>query len=466
MSNPKYYATYCLMDDAEAGSNPFWHAFIIVSKQEDSKQPIEVKEAVGFYSQPNTDTNPLVKGIKYMIDLEIDLSGGHGELRREKMRHIDGNGIHGLTFDISEEKFNHLLKLFEERMAAEKAAIQETNDYYRRYGIEPNGQNRLIIEKSWADTDGREPRLKPFDINIELTTKGLDSKKSHDCKNYALEFLFETKIIDEETRDKILGNDFMHGLPRFNGLSTNPLRLVSTGEPYSYSPTSELTKYSRSWENKNKLFWATLPIFINSSKAEVTKINRQQMTIKKVLTQARALEAKLLHKINDIEVKTSKRQNTRNVEGFDQRKVVLERQLERVQSIYELFKNADENSVDSNLNRKLLEAENIFNVATLSLQPKKVDYSFMLRAYESISMRYALLSLLGLMVASSFITTPVGAAVAATAALFAGHKIYSFFKEDLKFIKMRYDYNYFFKQTENRSEILPQFERGVSSASA
>jgi len=400
-----------------------------------------------------------------MIDLEIDLSGGHGELRREKMRHIDGNGIHGLTFDISEEKFNQLLKLFEERMAAEKAAIQETNEYYRRYGIEPNGQNRLIIEKSWADTDGREPRLKPFDINLEFTTTGLDSRKSHDCKNYALEFLFETKIIDAETRDKILGNNFTHGLPRFNGLSTNPLRLVSTGEPYSYSPTSELTKYSRSWENKNKLFWATLPIFISSSKADVTKNNRQQMTIKKVLTQARSLEAKLLHKINDIEVKTSKRQSTRNVEGFDQRKIVLERQLSRVQSIYDLFKNADENNIDSNLNRKLLETENIFNVATLSLQPKKVDYSFMLRAYESISIRYAVLSLLGLMVASAFITTPVGAVIATTSALYAGNKIYNFFKEDLKFIKMRTDYNYFFKQHNDSAEIPLPIERGVSCAS-
>ena len=466
MSNPKYYATYCLIDDAEGGSNPFWHAFLIVSKQEDTKQPIEVKQAIGFYSQPNTDTNPLVRGIKYIVDLQIDLSGGHGELRKEKMRHIDGNGIHGLSFNISEEQFKALLALFEKRMAAEKEAIQDANAYYLQHGIKPDGQNRLLRERELAEATESEPRLKPFDITMSINTKGIDSSKSHDCKNYALEFLRETDIITTEDYNKILGNNFIHGFPRFNGVSIHPLRLVSTGEPHHYnSTTAKSSKYSRSWEDENQLFWATFPIFMDSTKSDILANNIQQKKIKKVLTEARQLEAKLLHKIQEITLTTVRQQSITNVDNFEQRRVILQEQLKKVQSIYELFKNADENKVTSKFKQKLYRAEVIFNVANLSLEPKKVDYSFTFRAYQSIYMRNALLGLFGLMLASTFITTPVGAVVATTAALFSGNQIYKFFKEDLKFIKMRADYNYFFKKQDYSPESHISHEGDITFAS-
>ncbi len=466
MSNPKYYATYCLMDDAEGGSNPFWHAFLIVSKQEDTQQPIEVKEAIGFYSQPNTDTNPLVRGIKYMADLQIDLSGGHGELRKEKMRHIDSNGIHGLSFNISAEQFNALLVLFEKRITAEKAAIQDANAYYLKHGIEPNGQNRLLRERELAGDTYSEPRLKPFDITLSINTKGIDSSNSHDCKNYALEFLRETDIITEENYKKILGNSFIHGLPRFNGVSIHPLRLVSTGEPHLYNaPTAKFSKYSRSWEDKNQLFWATSLIFMDSAKSDILANNIQQKKIKKVLTDARQLETQLLHRIQEITVTPARQQSISNVDNFGQRMVILQRQLARVQSIYEMFNNADENKITSKLKQKLYRAEIIFNVATLSLEPKKVDYSFVFRAYQAISMRHALLGLLGLILASTFITTPVGAVVATTAALYASNQIYKFFKEDLKFIKMRADYNYFFKKQDYSPESHISHEGDITFAS-
>jgi hypothetical protein len=434
------------MDDAEGGSNPFWHAFLIVSKQEDTKEPIEIQEAIGFYSQPNTNMNPVVRAAKYMAGLDVDLSGGHGELRKEKMRYIDGNGIHGLSFDITKEKYGALLALFEQRMSAEKEAIKAANEYYKKMRIEPNGQNRLIRERAVAEITGSELRLKRFDITLNINAKGIDSSQSYDCKNYALEFLFETSIITEEDRKKILGNSFRHGLPRFNGVSIHPLRLVSTGESQRrMAPSSTCSKYSRSWE-KNKLFLATSPIYMNSSKSDILANKIQQKKIKKVLTYAHQLETQLRHRIEEIGGISTREKSTSPADSFDERSRILIDQLTRVQSIYELFKNACDNKATATFNAALDTAENISNVATLSLEPKKVDYSFIFRAYQAISMRNALLGLLGLVLASTFIASPVGAVIATTAALFASNQIYKFFKEDLKFIKMREDYNHFFKQ--------------------
>ena len=440
MSFPAFYVTYAVMD-GDAGASPFWHACLILSEQASATAPIRVVDSVGFYSQPSSTTNPLVGGIKHMLGFDVDLQDGHGILKQEKMRDLDGNGLHGKSFAVTQEQFTQLTTLYKENMRLEQQAIEELNVLLLARGEAANGYTRYIEELALAARDGRPSRLKPFHITMDLNSNGFDSRASHACKNYALTLLLETNIINETMRDTITGGTASHAFPRFSNLLT-PLRLVSTGEPTQcHSKTTGKTFYNREWDTENKLFWATTPQIKTSepSKPEIQTTQNQCEFIKNMLTRVCEIEIMLREKINELEDITTNRH----------RRWQLKIQLTRVQQLYETFSIANENQRPHYLAAKLLHAETTLNVAIMTLTPNRVNYPFLLRAYDSIAVGNAMLCLLGLLIAATFLSGPVGIIWMSIAALSTGQQLYGFFKEETQFAKMRADYTAFQGESHN-----------------
>ena len=84
----KHIVTYCVMDtDAEA--NPFGHACLLLSRQEDELKPVEVVNAAGFYSSRSSTVNPIYRFIKFILGFAIDLQDSSGMLREEEIRYLD-----------------------------------------------------------------------------------------------------------------------------------------------------------------------------------------------------------------------------------------------------------------------------------------------------------------------------------------------------------------------------------------
>ncbi|MDI1351980.1 MAG: hypothetical protein PSV35_04305, partial [bacterium] len=145
MSFPKYYLTYCVMD-TDAGANPFGHSCLLFSKQNCEQSPIRVIDSYGYYSQPSTTTNPVVVNIKKILGFKVDLQDGHGVLEQEPMRTINGDGLSGISFLVTELQFNNVLHDAKESIRIEKETINELNLELTHLGLEPNGYNRHILE--------------------------------------------------------------------------------------------------------------------------------------------------------------------------------------------------------------------------------------------------------------------------------------------------------------------------------
>jgi hypothetical protein len=160
-------------------------------------------------------------------------------------------------------------------------------------------------------------------------------------------------------------------------------------------------------------------------KAELATVQNEFQIKKNILTRTREVELMLRHKIRELPV-GSRRE--------------LETQLGRVTALYETFRVEGEKQTLRELSAKALEAEKTLNIATLSVTPEQVSYSFMLRAMESLAVRNALIALIVLVIAAAFISTPIGAVAVSAAGLYAGYQAARFFQEDAKFTKMRTDF--------------------------
>ena len=451
MNFPKHFVTYGVMD-RETGSNPFGHASLILSKQMFDETPIVVIDSFGFYSQPSTTTNPFIKGLKHILGFTINLQDGHGELKQEAMRYLDGNGLHGVSFIASKEQFEALISLYQQKIVQEQAAIKELDTYLTGHGEVANTNTRYIRERSLAELQKRPPRLNPFHVVINLTRTGLDSSASQTCKTYALNLLLQTGIINETTRDAINGGLAKYALPRYSELPILPFRLVSTGEPETQrSRTTKATFYNRNWKN-NSLFWAS-PIHIHSetpSELTLSTTKNPYPTLKNILTRVKKTDNCLRHKIDEL-----------NIAGkIDEQIPPLKEQLERVQALFPLFSNAYENQRSDCLATKLLRAEKTLNVAIMSLTPKKANHSFMLRACESMSVIYALLGLLMLLLALSFLDNSLSPFLMTASTAFTGYQLLRFFKEETAFTRMRTDYTAFLQ---TRPNIREESEKGAGS---
>ena len=432
MSYPKFTVSYCVMG-TDAGANPLGHAFIMLSEQKSENEPIRVHDAIGFYSQKSTTINPLIKGLKALLGFKIDLQDGHGVLKQEHMRELDGNGLQGTHFNVTSDQFDRLQALYTEKMASEKMAIEELNRYLDDQGMPANGHTRYITEKSWAERDNRPARLSPFHIDLRINQNGLDSRTSHACKNYALNLLLESNIIDEPMRHRLLGGPTAYAFPRFGTPSLTPIRLVSTGDRIKEtSPRSGKSHHNRTWENHNPLFWVTSP---EIPKTELSATTNHDQLIKNTLNRIRKIDILLYKKLDELKANSDQKS-----EQYNQ----LEVQRKKVQSLYEDFSISSRNQQPNHLKTTLLHAEKTLNIATIALTPER-NNSFMLRAYESVLARNALLGLLGLLVSIAFIGIPISALTIAASLSFTGHQLYGFFKEETRHANMRADYNAFFR---------------------
>src|SRR5580704_14889309 len=225
MGFPKYYVTYCV-SDTDAGANPFGHASLIFSRQENEVSPIEVLDGLGFYSQPSSTTNPIMKGVKYLLNLNVDLQDGHGILKQELMRDLDSDGLRGISFEANQQQFEAIRHNYQQLIKTEREVIEELNAELINQGIEPNGHTRYIAEKAKAQAEGRMPRLKPFHITMKLTMDGFDSSDSFTCKDYSLELLSLHNIIPQDIRDELISNRATTAFPVCSSLYLPPIRLI------------------------------------------------------------------------------------------------------------------------------------------------------------------------------------------------------------------------------------------------
>ena len=426
---PKYVVFYCAMD-TEARANPLGHASLILLTQTSEKTPVCVIDAIGFYSQPSTSTNPLIRGLKYILGFNIDLQGIHGTVKQEAMHDLDGNGLNGIPFEVSKQKFETLRSLYAEKKILEDKAIAETTDYLHSQNKPINAQTRYDLENLWAKDEKRAPRLYPFHISIALTGKGIDSTGSHACKNYALNLLIEADIIDTETRAKIIGTRTNYAFPLFTALPLSPFRLVSTGDPEKYvSPRTGAVHYNRKW-NQNELFLATSlhPQKAETPNTKLEKTPNQYQLIRNILTRTQKIEVMIRKKM-------LKLTGAAETHQFDE-------QLQQVNSIYNDFSDAYTNQLSQGLLKKLSRAEKTLTIASLYLARDRMDNSFMLRAYQDIATSNALFSLACVIVAFVFLShTLLGTALIAAPTGYLGHQLNRFFKDEKILSKMRADFN-------------------------
>lgn len=406
-----YYATYTVAD-TDAGFNVFWHSFLMLSEQEEDNGPIKVIDAVGFNSQPSTTTHPVHKTIKSAIGIKVDLQGGHGILEKEQIRYLNKGGLHGVTFQISLDQRKELKRLYEKQMSDEVEAIKDLNSELEAQGQKPDGPKRFQLDQSKL-----EPlrRLRPFLITMDLTKNGFNSTKSHDCKHNALRLLFEAGIITPEIRKEIIGANSTNVFPR-SSQKVERLRLVSTGNPIKEKGRF----YNRTWEN-NELFWATDPVLYGAPSERLAKNLAEYKQINSTLLKVHEIEITLRKTLDEYG----------NIAS-------LKRELTHVQELYTLLRH---NNNDDSLNNKLATAEKVINSAHLSLTPHLVDYHFVFRAYDSFSMRSAMLCLLGTLVASLWLTNPIGIACMAVSATAAIGMFSLFAQEEREYKKRNDDYH-------------------------
>lgn len=448
MSFPKYYVTYCVMD-TDAGANPFGHSCLIFSKQENETSPVEVVDSVGFYSQPSTTTNPFLKGLKHVLGFNVDLQDGHGILKQEVMRNLDGEGLHGISFAVTPEQFVKIRHDYQQMMKTEEEVIKELNGELSRQGIEPNGHTRYIAEKAKAAAEGRMPRLKPFHFTMKLTMNGLDSSESYTCKDHSLELLTQNQIIPEGIRNQLISNRATTAFPRFSSISLPPIRLISTGEPQpTRSKSTGTVYYNREW-GTNSLFWGTSIQATQQEALDESKKDNTYFVITEVMSRIHDMESLLRDRISEIE-----KESEPNKEHLHQLKI----QLNRVQNLPFLFKNTNENQIPAFLNEKLLKTEQVIDMAHMSMNPVQLNHSFLLRAYESILFFDSLLGMLAmaLSAAALLVTPPLGAGLLVVSTLFTAQKLHGFYKEENKFVQTYKDY--MLQVSLDESQLVPSME--------
>ena len=411
--------------DSDAGANPFHHSFLLFSKQETADGPIEVVDSIGYYSQPSTTTNPIVKKIKSLLGLNVDLQDGHGVLGQESMRNISGNGLRGISFSINEIQFLKLQKKYQDSIIKQEEAIAELNAELTAQGIPANGYTRHLAEKEKAKLEQRKPRLHPFHVTMEASINGFDSSASYTCKDQSLDFLQDEGVIAQPLRNKIDGSKATRTFPRFHSLPLPPIRLINTGSLETVNSRTGKIFHNPTWKS-NKLFWASAPVLESEPK---TVIAEAYYDLKHMLNRIAKMEKELYTLLD-------KREN------IEQNQInQLRIQLKRVQNLAFLFNNAHVNQ-GKYLAEHLATADKVLNVASLAMEPERINASFMLRAYNSIAAQSILLGLLttALAIALIFIApVAVGINLAALGAVGTGRAIYSFYQEETMLAKTKKD---------------------------
>lgn len=356
--------------DMDAGASPFGHASLIYSKQEQEYGPIEVVDSMGYYSQPSTSTNPVIKYGKLALGLGVDLQDGHGVHKQEAMRYLNlENGLKGISFPATKQQFEDCLQEYRDIVILEERVIKELDDELVAKNITPNGQTRFQLEKEKAAAEMREPRLKPFHITMDMNQHGFDSSASYTCKDRALALLENQKIITNDIKERILSSRTEKAFPRFSALALYPIRLLVTGSLVpQVSKSKQVTYYNPEW-NHNHLYWVSPLVTLDKTSIGVAESNEQAEryhTVTFMLRRIARMEARLHKKIDSLRAQDNKPDNLKE----------LELHLARVEALNELFSNIYDNNIPEKLQEQRSKANKVLRCANAALHPEKLSQTY------------------------------------------------------------------------------------------
>jgi hypothetical protein len=262
----KYAVTFCAMD-SDVGGNPFWHSCLLLSVLDEDTGKMEVIDNWGFYGVPTTMGDSLLRRVKIKLGLDVDLYGNHGMLKHEDLRYLDrGKGLHGVTFELTKNKFEQLKARCEKMEKDQRDAIDEIikptglkgkpANKTRIYPHEDLSYHIFALEKAKAKQENRDPRLKPFEFNLSMTMWGPSFNDSFTCKTQAVNLL--DGILTSMQIKRITQNKNHLAVPRYSG-QLETISLHSSG-PIKVHTTRKGNKiyYRDSEDNDVKLHW-TLP---------------------------------------------------------------------------------------------------------------------------------------------------------------------------------------------------------------
>lgn len=273
----RYAVTYCAMDQEFSG-NPFWHSCLLLSQWDDNGK-IEVVDNWGFYGVPSTVRNTWLSKLKIKLGLDVDLQGNHGMLRHEELRYLDvGYGLHGVTFELSKENFDLLQLKCKNMLEEQKQAVKEVvesqeitgKQKYRIYEHEDYSPLIFALEKIKAKQKGRQPRLKPFELNLSFTMWGPALNQSYTCKSQMIDLL--TGILSQEQIDRITENGKHPTVPRYSG-RLERIYLHSSGPLREHTKSSgDVVHYRDLHDEGVRLHWTLPPQEIEALSGDTIKL--------------------------------------------------------------------------------------------------------------------------------------------------------------------------------------------------
>ncbi len=288
---PKYMVTFSGMD-YEADANPFWHTFLLLSVYNDITKQIEVVDQGGFYGPTATVKKGATYALKRTLGFDTDLEENHRFLMHEALRDMDrGKGLHGVTFELTAEKFTllkkRLEKLREDQAAAVTDAAQELKLDMKRVGkprCYDGEQHSLKIFQHEAKR--AEPRLKEFSLNL------LGSPKT--CKTHAISML--DGILTPAQIERIKGGKST--ITRFSGKmetihlhSEGPLQLFAKKGTY-FRDFNYDAKGQK--DSETRLLWTVPPQEIETISKDIKELfhvdTRYVDRVKKVVRELQSLE--------------------------------------------------------------------------------------------------------------------------------------------------------------------------------
>jgi hypothetical protein len=251
--------------DQNVGANPFWHTCILLSKYDEQTKKLEVVDNWGYYGLPTTNQQSYLRSLKMMVGLDVDLYGNHGMLRHEEMRYLElGVGLHGVTFEVTEEKFLELQakckKMADEQSSAITDAVQpfklKGKTKSRIYPHESLSPHIYALEQAAAAEQKREPRLKPFSLSFF---------SPHTCKMQAIHLL--DGILTPEQVKRVRG--YHQAVSRWSGRQEN-IYLHSSGPTRQHKKANgEVVHYREASDPGVKLHWTVPPQEIETLSGEV-----------------------------------------------------------------------------------------------------------------------------------------------------------------------------------------------------
>ncbi|QRN03066.1 hypothetical protein GH742_03860 [Legionella sp. MW5194] len=275
----KYLVTYCAFDTET--SNPLWHSAFILSQWDElegNQAPIEVVNTYGFYGVPTTTRNTWTAKLKLLVGFDVDLNGNHGMLRSEETRFMDfGSGMHGVSFELTMEQFHALQGKCKKMIQEQEDTIEETAQFFklkaadkkRVYAYEQWSALIYETEKIRASNEGREPRLKPFEINPSLTWSGPSLSQSHTCKSQAIRLL--EGVLTASQIARLTENGKHPAVPRYSGVM-EPLALHSEGPLKTHVKSDGTTVHFRDGADPAvKLRWTLPPQEIEALSADTLR---------------------------------------------------------------------------------------------------------------------------------------------------------------------------------------------------